>query len=174
MSSDHLTLLIPKDRIHEAVTQIAHRINHDYEGKKIILIGILKGSVIFLADLIRQIKVPSVVDFAKLASYGSEKESSGTVKFLKDIDVDVHDQDVIIVEEIIDSGRTLDFFFRRLMASKPKSVKIAALLDKKARRAVTIEADYVGITVEDKFLVGYGLDFNENYRNLPDIYSIES
>jgi hypoxanthine phosphoribosyltransferase len=167
---DNLKLLISKEEIQRAVAAIATKIHRDYEGKSLVVIGVLKGSIIFLADLIRQIHLPTEVDFVKLSSYGSSKESSGTVRLLKDIDADIYDRDVLIVEEIIDSGRTLEFLYRRLQTSRPKSLKICALLDKKSKRVVNIEADYVGIEVEDKFLVGYGLDFNEAYRNLSDIY----
>lgn len=170
VSEENLKLLISKEEIQRAVTDISVKIHRDYEGKKLIVIGVLKGSIIFLADLIRQIRLPTEVDFVKLTSYGSSKESNGTVRLLKDIDVDIYDKDVLIVEEIIDSGRTLDFLCRRLLTSKPRSLKICALLDKKSKRVIDIEADYVGLQVEDKFLVGYGLDYNESYRNLPDIY----
>ncbi len=169
---DNLKLLISKEEIQRAIAAIAAKIHRDYEGKSLIVIGVLKGSIIFLADLIRQIHLPTEVDFVKLSSYGSGKESSGTVRLLKDIDADIYDRDVLIVEEIIDSGRTLEFLYRRLQTSRPKSLKICALLDKKSKRVVNIEADYVGIEVEDKFLVGYGLDFNEAYRNLSDIYCL--
>lgn len=170
---DNLKLLISKEEIQRAIAAIAAEIHRDYEGKSLVVIGVLKGSIFFLADLMRQIHLPTEVDFVKLSSYASSKsgkESSGTVRLLKDIDADIYNRDVLIVEEIIDSGRTLEFLYRRLQTSKPKSLKICALLDKKSKRIVNIEADYVGIEVEDKFLVGYGLDFNEAYRNLSDIY----
>lgn len=170
MTEENLKLLISKEEIQRTVIDISAKIHRDYEGKKLIVIGVLKGSIIFLADLIRQIHLPTEVDFVKLSSYGSSKESGGTIRLLKDIDVDIYNKDVLIVEEIIDSGRTLDFLCRRLLTSKPKSLKICALLDKKSKRVVDIEAHYVGLQVEDKFLVGYGLDYNESYRNLPDIY----
>lgn len=166
-------LLISKEQIQKTLTSLAAQINRDYEGKSLILIGVLKGAFVFMADLMRHLDVPVEIDFVKLESYGSRTESSGTVKLLKDIDVDVYNQDVLIVEEIIDSGRTLKFLYERLLASHPKSLKICALLDKKARRAVDIDADYVGKKVEDKFLIGYGLDYNQAYRNLSEIYTID-
>lgn len=166
-------LLISKEQIQKTLASLAAQINRDYEGKSLILIGVLKGAFVFMADLMRHLNVPVEVDFVKLESYGSRTESSGTVKLLKDIDVDVYNQDVLIVEEIIDSGRTLKFLYERLQASHPKSLKICALLDKKARRAVDIDANYVGKKVEDKFLIGYGLDYNQAYRNLSEIYTID-
>lgn len=172
MTKENLKILIPKEKIQKAISEIAASIHRDYEGKPLVVIGVLNGAIIFLADLIRQIHLPTEVDFVKLSSYGSSKESSGTVRLLKDIDADIYGRDVLIVEEIIDSGRTLEFLYRRLLTSRPRSLKICALLDKKSRRIANIEADYVGIEVEDKFLVGYGLDFNEAYRNLPDIYCL--
>lgn len=165
-------LLIPQSQIKKAVSSLADQVNRDYHGKQLILIGVLKGAFVFLADLMREIKIPIEVDFVKLESYGNKTESSGTIKLLKDIDVDICNQNVLIIEEIIDSGRTLKFLFDRLQASKPKSLRVCALLDKKARRAIEIEADYVGMKVENKFLIGYGLDFDQAYRNLPEIYYI--
>jgi len=162
--------LISQEQIAKHVASVADQINRDYHGKRLIMIGVLKGAFVFMADLMRQIRVPVEVDFVKLESYGNRTESSGTVKLLKDIDVDITNQDVLIIEEIIDSGRTLKFLYERLKAASPKSLKICALLDKKSRRVVDIDADYVGTEVEDKFLIGYGLDFNQAYRNLPAIY----
>ena len=173
MVPDNFKILISRQEIHHIISALAERINHDYQGKRLVLIGVLKGAFVFLADLMRQITVPVEVDFVKLESYGHGTESSSTVKLLKDIDVNICDRDVLIVEEIIDSGRTLLFLHERLAASKPRSLKICALLDKKARRAVTIEGHYVGKDVADKFLIGYGLDYNQAYRNLPEIYVIE-
>ena len=170
MVPENFKLFIPKDQIKKAISALADQINHDYKGKKVILVGVLKGAFVFLADIMRELQIPVAVDFVKLESYGHRKESSGTVKLLKDIDTDIFNHHVLIIEEIIDSGRTLHFLYDRLLASKPKSLKICALLDKKAKRVVPIEADYVGIEVEDKFLIGYGLDFDQSYRNLPEIY----
>jgi|SRR3989344_3636410 len=169
----HFKLLLSKAEIDKATASLADQINRDYRSKRLILIGVLKGAFVFMADLMRQLKIPVEVDFVKLESYGHNKTSSGTIKLLKDIDVDIGDQDVLIIEEIIDSGRTLQFLYQRLLAAKPKSLKICALLNKKARRTVHIEADYVGREVEDKFLIGYGLDYDQAYRNIPDIYCID-
>ena len=173
MVPKNFKLLISDKAIQKSILKLADQLNADYKGKRLILIGVLKGAFIFMADLMRQLTVPIEVDFVKLESYGSGTESSGMVKLLKDIDIDISNQHVLIIEEIIDSGRTLKFLRDRLEASSPKSIKICALLDKKARRAVPIEADYVGIEVEDKFLIGYGLDYDQAYRNLPGIYYVE-
>jgi hypoxanthine phosphoribosyltransferase len=173
MVPENFNVLIPKAKIDAAIDTLATQLNQDYSGKRLILVGVLKGAFIFMADLMRKLHMPTEVDFVKLESYGSGTESSGTVKLLKDIDTNINGHHVLIVEEIIDSGRTLHFLYKRLQAAKPESLKICALLDKKERRVADIEADYVGMDVENKFLVGYGLDYDQAYRNLPDIYYIE-
>ncbi len=163
-------------RAHEidaTVRELADRINKDYEGKQILLIGVLKGAILFMADLIRHLKVETDVEFVRLSSYGKERTSSGTVTLLKDIQSDIKGKHILIVEEIIDSGRTLRFLFDRLTASGPASVEIVTLLDKTSKRVVEIPVKYAGRKVEDQFLVGYGLDLEERCRNLPDIYYLK-
>ena len=138
----------------------------------LVCVGVLKGAWIFHADLVRALKRPVIVDFIRAASYGDGVYSSGTVRILKDLEVDVNGKHVLLVEEIIDSGRTLEFIQRRLAHSKARSIKIAALLDKKERRVIPCEADFLGAEISNDFVVGYGLDWGEKYRNLPDIYKV--
>lgn len=169
---EKLTILISREEIKNIIKNLAEQISRDYEGKDLILICILKGAFMFLSDLVRQLQIPVKIDFVRLASYGSKTESSGFVEITKDIEIPIDGKDVLIIEDIIDSGRTLLFLKERLELSHPRSVKICALLDKKARREVEIEADYVGKKIENVFVVGYGIDYNESYRNLPDVYFI--
>jgi hypoxanthine phosphoribosyltransferase len=140
----------------------------------LIVIGILKGAFIFMADLIREISIPCRVDFARLASYGDGSESSGKVVMTKDIETSIKDKDILIVEDILDTGLTMQYFVDWLKERNPKSLRICVFLDKRKRRKVSFEADYVGFTIEDGFVVGYGLDFNEMYRFTPDIYVIKT
>jgi len=170
MGEQRLNLLISREEIASLVKHLADQISRDYQGKELILICILKGAFVFLSDLIRHLQIPVKIDFVRLASYGAGSKSSGLVEITKDIETPIEGKDILIIEDIIDSGRTLLFLKERLSLSKPRSVKICALLDKKARREVEIEADYVGKEVENVFIVGYGIDFNESYRNLPEIY----
>jgi len=172
MGEQRLNLLISREEIASLVKHLADQISRDYQGKELILICILKGAFVFLSDLIRHLQIPVKIDFVRLASYGAGSKSSGLVEITKDIETPIEGKDILIIEDIIDSGRTLLFLKERLSLSKPRSVKICALLDKKARREVEIEADYVGKEIENVFIVGYGIDFNESYRNLPEIYFI--
>lgn len=159
--------------INAALDTLAEKINADYGvNDHVLLVGVLKGAIIVLADLVRRLQADIDVDFVRTSSYGKSMTSSGTVTLLKDISVDIRGRHVIIVEEIIDSGRTLKFLYERLKAAGPKTIKIATLLDKKSKRVVPIEADYVGRVVDDQFLIGYGLDLEEKCRNLPDIYAL--
>lgn len=153
---------------------MANQISKDYAGKELILIGVLKGAFIFMADLIREINIPCRVDFARLASYGAGSESSGKVVLTKDIETSIKDKDILIVEDILDTGLTMQYFVEWLKERNPKSLKTCVFLDKRKRRKVPLEADYVGFTIDDGFVVGYGLDFNEMYRFSPDIYTIHS
>lgn len=164
--------MISRDEIDSMVKRLADQISRDYSPREVVLVGVLKGAFIFLSDLARHLQVPVQIDFARLASYGSGMETSGLIEITKDIEISVEGKDVLIVEDIIDSGRTILFLKERLALSKPRSIKVCALLDKKARREVEIEADYLGKEIADLFIVGYGLDFNEDYRNLPDIYDV--
>ena len=173
MGQPTLKICFSKDFIAEQVKRMAKEISHDYNQEEILLIGVLKGSFLFFADLVREISCPTVIDFVRLASYGSETQSSGIVEMRKDLEEPIMGRHVIIVEDIVDSGYTLQSLYNRLLLRNPKSLKICTLIDKKARREVDIEADYTGITMDDGFIVGYGLDFDEHYRNLPDIYLVE-
>ena len=172
MEKYHLHPLLSQEQIASIVLGLADRISRDYSGKELALVCILKGAFMFLSDLIRRLTIPAKIDFVRLASYGSGMKSSGNIEITKDIELSVEGKDVLIIEDIIDSGHTLQFLKDRLILSNPRSVKICALLDKKGRREVGTEADYLGIEVDDVFIVGYGIDFNENYRHLPEIYYV--
>jgi len=166
-------ILYSRDDIEIRVRELAQRISRDYEGRNVVLVGILKGAFIFLADLSRCLKIPYIVDFARLASYGSSTVSSGTIKITKDIETSLEGKDVILVEDIVDTGTTIAFFRERLWERNPRSIKTCALIDKKERREIDFEVDYAGFTVETGFIVGYGLDYDERFRCMPDIYVIE-
>jgi hypoxanthine phosphoribosyltransferase len=156
--------------IQSTVDQLAEQIRKDYHGKTVLLVGVLKGASVFMADLMRALKMDVEIDFVRLSSYGKEKTSSGTVTLLKDISRDIRGKHVLIVEEIIDSGRSLKFLKDRLIHSDPASLEIVTLLDKAEKRVVDVQVKYVGRKVDDQFLIGYGLDLEENERNLADIY----
>ncbi|MCC6276945.1 MAG: hypoxanthine phosphoribosyltransferase [Oligoflexia bacterium] len=160
---------ITQDEINEVCRRLGKQIESDYRDKNLLIICILKGSFIFTADLIRHINLPLSVEFVQLSSYGSSKTSSGQIKIVKDITSDVKGRDVLVVEDILDTGSTLNRFREHLMGHGPKSVRICALLDKPSKRVAQIQADYVGRVIDDLFVVGYGLDFSETYRNLPEI-----
>ncbi|OFZ85001.1 MAG: hypoxanthine phosphoribosyltransferase [Bdellovibrionales bacterium RIFOXYD1_FULL_55_31] len=162
-----------RHEIDAAVQSIANRINADYEGKPVVLVGVLKGAIVFMADLVRHLKIEAEVEFVRLSSYGKARTSSGTVTILKDIQADIRDKHVLIIEEIIDSGRTLKFLYERIKSAGPASVEIVTLLDKASKRVVDIDVKYVGRLIEDQFLIGYGLDLEEHCRNLPDIYYLK-
>jgi len=166
-------VLFSRDRIATEVRRLGREISQDYDNREIMLVGVLKGSFLFLADLIREINCPAVVDFVRLASYGSGTQTSGIIEFRKELEMSVRDRDVIIVEDIIDSGYTLECLYNKLQLQQPRSLKVCTLVDKQGRREVDINADYVGISMEDGFIVGYGLDYDERYRNLPEIYLVE-
>lgn len=168
-----LELVYSRDFITSQVKRLAAEINRDYREKEIILVGILKGSFMFLSDLARELAIPAKIDFVQLASYGSRSTSSGIVEMRKDITLAVQGKDVLIVEDIVDSGYSLEFLYQKLLSRQPRSLKTCVFLDKKAARVIPFEANYVGIVVEDRFLVGYGLDYDEKYRNLAGIYSIK-
>jgi hypoxanthine phosphoribosyltransferase len=166
-------VLFSKDHIAKEVERLSQEISRDFADQEVMLIGVLKGSFLFVADLIRALKVPALIDFVRLASYGSETQTSGIVEFRKNLEMSIEGRNVIIVEDIIDSGYTLECLYNKLLLQNPKSLKICTLIDKRARREVEIEADYVGITMDDGFIIGYGLDYDEKYRDLPEIYLIE-
>ncbi len=166
---------ISSHEISLSVQAVAEKLNADYSDfgeKKVVLVAVLKGAIIFVADLVRHLKFDFEVEFVRLSSYGKERTSTGTVTILKDIGVDIRDKHVLIIEEIIDSGRTLKFLYERLKASGPASVEIVTLLDKSSKRVVDVPVKYIGRPVDDQFLVGYGLDLEERSRNLPDIFTL--
>ena len=163
-------ILVTKEEIREKVAELGKRITADYQGKEPVFICILKGAAIFFSDLIREIDLPLTTDFMAISSYGSATKTSGVVRVLKDLDKDILGKDVIIVEDIVDTGVTLNYLKSMLIHRGAASLKIAALLDKTARRIVPdLKVDYVCFDIPDAFVVGYGLDFDQNYRNLPDI-----
>ena len=170
MLDANLSLLYSQERIAVEVSRLAEEINRDYAGREILVVGILKGSFLFIADLVRQLTVPVTIDFMRLASYGTETQSSGIVELRKDIELPVQGKDLLIVEDIVDSGLTLDTLHSKLMQKKPGSLKICTLIEKTGQREGSIQPDYVGLSMESGFIVGYGLDFNEQYRQLPDIH----
>jgi hypoxanthine phosphoribosyltransferase len=172
MEGYRLNPLLSQEQIASIVQGLANQISKDYAGKELVLVCILKGAFMFLSDLIRHLRIPVQVDFVRLASYGSGMKTSGKIEITKNIEIPIEKKDVLIIEDIIDSGRTLQFLKDRLALSGPRSIKVCALLDKKARREVDMEADYLGTEVDDIFIVGYGIDFNENYRHLPEIYYV--
>ena len=172
MEGYRLHPLLSRKQIAFLVKNLADQISRDYAERELVLVCILKGAFMFLADLIRHLRVPAQVDFVRLASYGSGTKTSGRVEITKDIEISIEGKDVLIVEDIIDSGRSVQFLKERLALSSPRSVKVVALLDKKARREVPMEVDYIGREVDNLFVVGYGIDFNESYRNLPEIYYV--
>jgi hypoxanthine phosphoribosyltransferase len=166
-------ILFSRDTIQKRVRELAGQISKDYVDSELIIIGVLKGAFIFMADLVREISIPCRIDFTRLASYGDGSDSSGKVVMTKDIETSIKGRDILIVEDILDTGLTLQYLVGWLKERNPDSLKICVLLDKRKRRKVFFEADYVGFTIDDGFVVGYGLDFNEKYRFSPDIYVIK-
>ena len=168
-----LRVLINRQEIEAAVRRLASEISEDYRNKNPVLLGILRGSFVFLADLIRHLGFPLEVDFIGLSSYGSSTQTSGKIKVVKKLETPVRDRNVLIVEDIVDTGLTTDFLIKYLKRQKPASAKLCALTEKPSRREVPVHIDYIGFTVPNKFLVGYGLDANQKFRNLPDICYFE-
>ncbi len=159
-----------EETLHEIVERLGKQISEDYKDKNLLLVSVLKGSVVFMADLMRAITVPCAIDFMCVSSYANKTESSGVVKIVKDLDINLEGWDVLIVEDILDSGKTLSYIKKILLSRNPRSLRICTLLDKPERRVVNdVFADYSGAEVPDEFVVGYGLDYNEKYRNLPFI-----
>lgn len=173
MSQDIERVLISEEELAKIVKDLGARISEDYKDKDLLLVSVLKGSVIFMADLMREIKIPCNIDFMAVSSYGSGTKSSGVVKIIKDLDSSIEGKDLLIVEDILDSGRTLSYIREILLARNPNSIKICTLFDKPERRDVDIYAEYIGSQVPNEFIVGYGLDFNEYYRNLPYIGALK-
>ena len=166
-------VLITQDEIRQAVAKLASEIRRDYQDKQPLLIGILKGSFIFMADLVRELGLPVEVDFVKLSSYGSGTETSGKVKVVQGLKTPIKDRDVLVVEDIVDTGLTVSFLMNYLRKKKPASLKLCALTDKPSRHEVPVAIDYLGFTVPNKFIVGYGIDWNEQFRYLKDICCID-
>ena len=167
MLQDIKEILFSEEVINSKTNELAGRISSDYKGKDLLVVGVLKGSVIFAADLIKNISIPCEIDFMAVSSYGTSSETTGIVRILKDLDHEVSGKDIIIIEDIVDSGVTLDYLLNYLRGRKANSVEIVSLLTKPSRRKVDIDCKYIGFEAPDEFLVGYGLDYAEKYRNLP-------
>ena len=167
-------ILVPAEDLERRVRELGAEISRDYADKDLLLIGVLKGAVFFLSDLMRALDVPVEVDFMAVASYGSATKSSGVVRILKDLDAVIEGRDVLIVEDIVDSGLTLQYLLRNLGARDPGSIEVCALLTKPERRKVALEPRYVGFEIPDRFVVGYGLDYEERHRNLPFVAVLET
>lgn len=165
-------VLFTARKIQTRVKEIAEQISHDYAGREILVVGILRGAFVFTSDLIRNLKVPVCVDFMAISSYGQSSDSSGVVKMLKDLEENIESRHVLIVEDIVDTGLTLQYLMRTLSARHPATLKVCTLLDRASRRKVKIDLHYVGFTIPDYFVVGYGLDFAQKYRNLPYIATL--
>ena len=166
-------VIIPKKDIDKKVAELAAKIRKDYRGKNPLLIGILKGSFVFMSDLVRAMNIPVEIDFVRLASYGAGTDTSGKIKLIKDVETPIKGRHVLVVEDIVDRGLTVRFLLDYLSFRKPASLKLCALFDKPSRRKLEVPIDYVGFTVPDAFVVGYGLDFNEKYRYLPNLCILE-
>jgi len=168
-----LVPVLRKSEIEARVAALASAISADYAGRNLVLIGVLKGAFVFLADLVRRLTVPVAIDFVRLCSYGSGTCSSGHVQMTKSTDMDLAGKDVLVVEDIVDTGLTLDCLVAHCLSQNCRSVKVCALIDKQERRSTAVKVDYIGCTVTQGFLVGYGLDYNEHYRELPEIYHLK-
>ena len=170
MKNDIRDVLYSQEELAARVSELGKRISADYNGENLLMVSVLKGSVVFMADLMRAIDIPCAIDFMCVSSYGSGTKTSGVVNIIKDLSVkNVDDYHLLIVEDILDSGKTLHYLKKVLQARNPKSIRLCTLLDKPERRKADIKADYIGFTVPDEFVVGYGLDYDEKYRNLPYI-----
>jgi hypoxanthine phosphoribosyltransferase len=160
-------VLIDEEALRARIVELGAEISADYSGRDLLLVGVLKGAVFFMADLMRELTVPCEIDFMAISSYGAATDSSGVVRILKDLDINVAGRDVLVVEDIIDSGLTLSYLMRNLTARKPASLEVVALLTKPERREIDVPVRYVGFDIPNRFVIGYGLDFAERYRNLP-------
>jgi len=167
MNKDIESVLISEEELANKVLEMAEAINRDFEDKKLLIVSVLKGGFIFAADLMRKIEINAPIEFIAVSSYGASSKSSGAVKIIKDLDRDINGLDILIVEDILDSGLTLSYIKKLLITRGAKSVKICTILNKPSRRKADIDADYIGFDIPDEFVVGYGLDFDERYRNLP-------
>jgi len=173
MERDIKEILVTREALHQKVKELAAKIDKDYEGRDLVLIGVLKGASVFLSDLMREIRIPLEIDFIAVSSYGDSAESSGVVRILKDLDMAIDGKDVILVEDIVDTGLTLNYLLKNFKDRKAASVKICTLLDKPERRKAEIDIDYVGFVIPDEFIVGYGIDYAEKYRNLPYVAALK-
>lgn len=171
--SEHIKVLLPEERLNERIQELGREISRDYEGKQVHMICVLKGGSFFMCDLAKRISAPVSLDFMSVSSYGSGTKSGGVVKIVKDLDEPIRDKDVLVVEDIVDSGRTLSYLLEMLMARGPRSLKLCTLLDKPDRRVVDVNVDYTGFQIPDEFVVGFGLDYDQRYRNLPYIGIVE-
>jgi hypoxanthine phosphoribosyltransferase len=160
-------ILIDEETLGARIAELGAEVSADYEGRDLLLIGVLKGAVFFMADLMRHLTVPCEVDFMAISSYGDSTDSSGIVRILKDLDINIEGRDVLVVEDIIDSGLTLSYLMRNLESREPASLEVCALMTKPARREIDVPVRYIGFEIPNRFVVGYGLDFGERYRNLP-------
>ncbi|MDX6454285.1 MAG: hypoxanthine phosphoribosyltransferase [Gaiellaceae bacterium] len=160
-------ILIDQDALQRRIAELGEEISADYTGRDLLLVGVLKGAVFFMADLMRGLSIPCEIDFMAISSYGDSTDSSGVVRILKDLDINIEGRDVLVVEDIIDSGLTLSYLMRNLEAREPASLEICALLTKPERREIEVPVRYVGFEIPNRFVIGYGLDFGERYRNLP-------
>ncbi len=167
MLEDIKNILISEEEIANRVKELGKQITEDYKGKELFIVGILKGCMLFLSDLVRSIDLPLTMDFMVVSSYGSTTKSSGVVRIIKDLERDIEGKDVLIVEDIVDTGLTLSYLIENFKTRNPKSVKVCSLLDKPDRRKTQVDIEYIGIKIPDEFVVGYGLDYSEHYRNLP-------
>ena len=173
LQDEHIgEILVQADELQHRIKEMAAEVSRDYKGRDLLLIGVLKGAVFFLADLMRHLDIPCEVDFMAVSSYGSSTDSSGVVRILKDLDAPLEGRNVLIVEDIVDSGLTLQYLMRTLEARNPASIEVCALLTKPERRKVDTPARYVGFEIPDKFAIGYGLDYDERYRNLPYVATL--
>ena len=165
-------ILITEEQIREKISDLGKKITQDYQGKDLVFIGVLRGAVVFMADLARAISVPMIFDFIAISSYGAATESSGVVRILKDLDETIAGKDVLIVEDIVDTGLTLDYLLRILKSRKPASLKVCTFLNKSVRRKVKVNVDYSGFDIPNKFVVGYGLDYAGKFRNIPFVFTL--
>ncbi len=173
MDKLRMKVLYSRDEIREVVCRLAEQISKDYEGKDMVVVCVLKGAFMFMADLVRHLKGPCYIDFIRLSSYGSQTTTSGTVCVTKELETSIAGRDVLIVEDIVDTGITLDFLMKKLQTENPRSLKVCTLVDKKHRRKIPFTADYVGFDLDKGFILGYGIDFDEKARYLPDICVME-
>lgn len=165
-------IIITEEEIKQKIQELGKQITQDYKGKNLVFVGVLRGAVIFMSDLARAISVPMIFDFIAISSYGASTESSGVVRILKDLDETIENKDVLVVEDIVDTGLTLDYLIRILRSRKPASLRVCTFLDKKARRKVNVKIDYSGFDIPNKFVVGYGLDYGGKFRNVPYVFTL--